>query len=148
MRHIGLEGRCFVLSCNQFNRRSDFPPDFLDDEFNEMMLKKNGLTNRDDDYVIAEGGSCIVSPLGKFIAGPVYEKEETLFADLDLNDCIRGKLDLDVVGHYSRPDVFTLHVNSKQNTSVVMSNTSSHKLLQSTSADSKEETSNTSTNEL
>jgi len=110
MRHIALEGRCFVLSCNQFNRKSDFPAGFLDAGFEKLT---DG-SDKEGNFIISHGGSCIVSPLGKFMAGPVYDEDAILYADLDLNDCIRGKLDLDVAGHYSRPDVFSLNVNCKE----------------------------------
>lgn len=101
MRHIALEGRCFVLSCNQFARRSDYPSDYP------------GELPSDASAVVTRGGSCIVSPLGEVIAGPAYDEETILIADLDLADTVRAKFDLDVVGHYSRPDVFQLLVNEK-----------------------------------
>ena len=101
MRHIALEGRCFVLSCNQFARRSDYPPEYP------------GELPADASAVVTRGGSCIVSPLGQVLAGPVYDEETVLTADLDLGDTVRGKFDLDVVGHYARPDVFQLLVNEK-----------------------------------
>ena len=50
------------------------------------------------------GGSVIIGPLGDILAGPLREGEGVLTAEVDLDDCVRGKLDLDVVGHYSRPD--------------------------------------------
>ena len=99
MRHIALEGRCFVLSCNQFARRRDYPPDYPGD------------IPADADAIVTRGGSCIVGPLGQLLAGPVYDEEAILTADLDLSDTVRGKFDLDVVGHYARPDVFRLVVN-------------------------------------
>jgi nitrilase len=99
MRHIALEGRCFVLSCNQFARKSDYPPDYPAD------------FPGDPNAIVTRGGSCIVNPLGEIVAGPVYDQEAILTADIDLGDTIRGKFDLDVVGHYARPDVFRLVVN-------------------------------------
>ena len=60
--------------------------------------------------VVCRGGSVIVSPLGEVLAGPVWDREEILYATLDLNDVARGKMDLDVAGHYARPDVFQLTV--------------------------------------
>jgi nitrilase len=99
MRHIALEGRCFVLSSNQFARRSDYPPDYP----GELLPEPSAI--------VTPGGSCIVSPLGELIAGPVYDQEAILTADLDLGDIVRGKFDLDAVGHYARPDVFQLTVN-------------------------------------
>jgi nitrilase len=101
MRHIALEGRCFVLSCNQFARRSDYPIDY-DTEF-----------GNDPETVISRGGSCIVNPMGEIIAGPDYDGETILTADLDLAEIARGKFDFDVVGHYARPDIFRLEVNER-----------------------------------
>ena len=57
------------------------------------------------------GGSAIINPLGKVLAGPCFDGETILMASLDLNDIGRGKFDFDVAGHYSRPDVFQLIVN-------------------------------------
>ena len=86
MRHIALEGRCFVLSACQYLR---------------------GGT----DAETIRGGSSIVSPLGKVLAGPCYEGECILTADLDPGEVAEGKYDLDVAGHYARPDIFRLLVN-------------------------------------
>lgn len=88
MRHIACEGRCFVLSACQY-------------------LPNEGETS---DQPLIRGGSCIVSPFGQILAGPVYGTEQILTAEIDLNEIVRGKFDLDVVGHYSRPDLFQLHV--------------------------------------
>ena len=101
MRHIAVEGRCFVLSCNQFNRRRDFPPDY------------HSAFGEDPDVVICRGGSCIVDPFGNFLAGPNMEGEEILIAEIDHAQIVRGKYDLDVVGHYARPDIFQLHVDER-----------------------------------
>jgi len=95
MRHVALEGRCFVLSACQVLRKSDLPASSLPDEF------------------LMRGGSLIVDPLGKVLAGPVFEKETILTAELDLAEIARGKYDFDVTGHYARPDVFQLTVNDK-----------------------------------
>jgi predicted amidohydrolase len=67
----------------------------------------------DQPEVMCRGGSAIVSPLGEVLAGPLYDQEGTLFADLDLAEVARGKFDFDVVGHYSRPDVLQLVVNEQ-----------------------------------
>jgi len=99
MRHVALEGRCFVLTACQFIRRKEFPPTV------RMSLGDS------PDAVIMRGGSAIVSPLGKVLAGPDFEGETILTADLDLGDIGRGKFDFDVAGHYARPDVFQLAVN-------------------------------------
>ena len=65
----------------------------------------------DQPEVMCRGGSAVISPLGEVLAGPLYDKEGTLFADLDLGEVTRSKFDLDVVGHYARPDVFQLVVD-------------------------------------
>jgi nitrilase len=62
---------------------------------------------------MCRGGSAIVSPLGEVLAGPLYDQEGILFAELDLGEIVRSKLDFDVVGHYARPDVFQLTVNEQ-----------------------------------
>ena len=101
MRHIAVEGRCFVLSCNQFNRRSDFPTEY------------RSALGDDPDAVVNRGGSCIVDPFGNLLAEPNYEGEAILLADLDRAQIVRGKFDLDVAGHYARPDIFHLHVDER-----------------------------------
>ena len=105
-----------MLGCNQFTKRSDYPKDFVDSEYDSLNTK-----DKDGDYIMSRGGSCIVSPLGEFLAGPVFDKEEILYANLDMHDIVRGKFDFDAVGHYARPDVFTLLVNEKPNLTVVRS---------------------------
>lgn len=92
MRHVGVEGRCFVLSAAQFAVRDDYPADFP----------------LGDDPVVIRGGSCVVDPFGRLLAGPVYDRQDVLFADLDLDVLDGAYLDLDVVGHYARPDLFGL----------------------------------------
>ena len=101
MRHIAVEGRCFVLSCNQFNRRRDFPSDY--------GAKMGG----DPDAIVTRGGSCIVDPFGNFLAGPNTNDEAILTAEIDRAQIVRGKFDLDVVGHYARPDIFQLQVDER-----------------------------------
>ena len=99
MRHIASEGRCFVLSSCQFARRSDYPADYAP------------IQGNDPQTVLIRGGSCIVNPFGEVIAGPVYNEAAILTAEIDLDLITQGKYDLDVVGHYARPDIFRLTVN-------------------------------------
>ncbi len=101
MRHIAVEGRCFVLACNQFNRRRDFPADY-----------RASFTG-EPEAIVTRGGSCIVDPFGNFLAGPNTEDEAILIAEIDRAQIVRGKFDLDVVGHYARPDIFQLHVDER-----------------------------------
>ena len=68
---------------------------------------------------MCRGGSTIISPLGKVLAGPLFDREGILFAALDLGEIARSKFDFDVVGHYARPDVFQLVVNEKPSLPVV-----------------------------
>ena len=102
LRHIACEGRCFVLGCNQFVTKSMYPADLP------------GLAELDSQpEVMCRGGSVIISPLGEILAGPLFDQEGILYADLDLAEVARGKLDFDVVGHYARPDVLRLTVNDQ-----------------------------------
>jgi nitrilase len=107
MRHIALEGRCFVISACQFLRRADCPEDY------ETIL------GDDPETVLMRGGSCIVGPLGEVLAGPEYNGPTILVADLDLDQIPGGKYDLDIPGHYARPDVFRLYVNLRRQSPVV-----------------------------
>ena len=94
MTHIALEGRCFVLSACQFTQEKDYPPD-------------HAVANaeaRDPENVMIAGGSVIISPLGKVLAGPLLDGEGVISADLDMDDILRGKFDLDTTGHYARND--------------------------------------------
>ena len=101
IRHIALEGRCFVLSSCQFLRRSDLPSDIAN-RISEVP-----------EAILMRGGSAIIDPLGNVLAGPCFEGETILCADLDLDQVARGKYDFDAAGHYSRPDVFQLKVNEE-----------------------------------
>jgi len=101
MQHIAQEGRCFVLSACQFIRRGAFPADYP------------AIQGDDPQTVLLRGGSVIVNPLGKILAGPCYDGECILRAELDLGEIAETKYDLDVAGHYARPDVFRLVVNER-----------------------------------
>jgi len=103
MQHIALEGRCFVLGCNQFFLKS-------------MYSKKYQALVPDEPENICPGGSVIVSPMGKIIAGPLFDKPGVLTADLDLEEINQSKLDFDVIGHYSRNDIFQLTVTNQPET--------------------------------
>jgi nitrilase len=92
MRHIAVEGRCFVLSATQYAVRADYPPEFA----------------LPDDEVVIRGGSCVVDPFGTVLTGPVFDRQDVLVADLDMDVLDGAYLDLDVSGHYARPDLFWL----------------------------------------
>jgi len=98
LRHIACEGRCFVLGCNQYVTKEMYPADLQQE-----------LAGQPE--VMCRGGSAIVSPLGEVLAGPLYDREEILWAELNLAEVVQGKYDFDVAGHYHRPDVFQFNVN-------------------------------------
>ncbi|WP_420997663.1 carbon-nitrogen hydrolase family protein [Cupriavidus sp. 30B13] len=99
MQTIALEGRCFVVSACQYMTSSDFPAGH--------PARAAGA----EQSVLIRGGSCIVDPLGKVLVSPSFEGEGIFLAEIDLGEIARGKYDLDVVGHYARPDIFQLSVN-------------------------------------
>ncbi|WP_154990845.1 carbon-nitrogen hydrolase family protein [Priestia megaterium] len=107
IRHIAVEGRCFVLSCNQYVNKGMYPAD---------LTCYDDLTSSPDE--MCPGGSAIVGPLGEYIKEPVFGKEELLITDLNLREIAYSQFDFDVVGHYSRPDVFQLVVNEEKKENV------------------------------
>ena len=114
MRHIACEGRCFVLGCNQFYTKEMYPEDL------DGLEDLEGFPD-----ILCRGGSTIIDPLGEVLAGPLYDKEDMLIADLDLGQIARSRFDFDVVGHYARPDVFRLVVNENPSPTVISKKTGS-----------------------
>ncbi len=102
LRHIAMEGRCFVLGCNQYVTRDMYPDDLetIDD------------TTLTEDPVCA-GGSAVVGPLGDYVVKPDYGEEQILLAELDMSKVSASRMDFDATGHYGRPDVFELTVNEQ-----------------------------------
>ena len=107
LQHISLEGRVFVLGCNQYVTRDMYPEDL------EIKEELEGWPE-----TLCRGGSAIYSPLGDLLAGPLWDEEGILYADLDMGEVARGKFDFDVTGHYARPDVFHFWVNQEEQPSV------------------------------
>jgi nitrilase len=95
LTHIACEGRCFVLGCNQYLTRDHYPAE----------LQK--IVHEGHPSLPSTGGSVIISPLGKIIAGPLYGKEGIITAEIDAREIIKAKMDFDVIGHYARPDIFS-----------------------------------------
>ena len=100
MRHIALEGRCFVLGCNQFITKTMYP------------IKYRDLLSEEEE-IMCPGGSVIVSPGGEVLEGPLWNTNGILTATLDLEEISRQKLDFDVNGHYSRKDIFEFNVKDQ-----------------------------------
>lgn len=102
LRHIAIEGRCYVLGCNQYVTKDMYPTD----------LEEYALL-ADLPQVLSSGGSAIVSPLGEYLAGPLNNEEGILYAEVDRGLLTQARFDLDTAGHYNRPDIFQLTVNEK-----------------------------------
>jgi nitrilase len=102
LQHIACEGRCFVLGCNQYVTKSMYPTDLIGIEELEHLPEE-----------MCRGGSVIISPFGKVLAGPLFGQEGILCAELDMAEIAQGKYDFDVTGHYARPDVFQLAINER-----------------------------------
>lgn len=99
MQHISREGGLFVVSTCMAIKIDDIPDDF---EFKKLYPEGIEWIN--------SGNSCIISPKGQFLAGPLNEKEGILYADLNMSEIIEAKRMFDVAGHYSRPDVFNFSI--------------------------------------
>jgi nitrilase len=112
MQHIAREGGCWVLgSCSAFQAR-DLP---------DTMPGKAAMYPSPDEWINA-GDSVIVAPSGKIVAGPLHESRDMVVADIDLAAAGTARRTLDVVGHYARPDLFQLHVNTRPSHPVVFGN--------------------------
>jgi predicted amidohydrolase len=95
-RHYAFEGRCFVLACGAISPVRDLPPEFA--------------LPGDPERLLQRGGSAIIAPNGSYVAGPVFDEETILDAEIDLGQIDRERMTLDVSGHYARPDVFSFEV--------------------------------------
>jgi len=95
-RHYAFEGRCFVLACGAISRVGDLPLEFA--------------LPGDPDRLLQRGGSAIIAPDASYVAGPVFDQEAIIDAEIDLEQIDREHMTLDVSGHYARPDVFSFEV--------------------------------------
>lgn len=107
MRHVAMEGRCFVIGACQVMRRSDFPEDYA-----------SRIEAEPDEWMM-HGRSLIVGPLGEVLAGPLVDAEGILTAEIELDDLLGARLDFDPIGHYARPDLFSLRVDEAPKLPVV-----------------------------
>jgi nitrilase len=97
LEHIACEGRCYVLGCNQILTAELYPESLR----NTLDAEHASLPST--------GGSVIYSPLGKVLAGPLFDREGILAAEIDHREIVKAKMDFDVIGHYARNDVFELN---------------------------------------
>lgn len=102
LRHIALEGRTYVIGCNQYVNKSMYP---------NIFNYQSELDSMPEE--LCPGGSCIIDPFGKYVAGPVWNREEILYADLDMGNIVLSRMDFDPAGHYARPDILELIVHDK-----------------------------------
>lgn len=103
LQHIAREGCCWVVGCGNLLRGSDLPDDFPE---------KSRLYPDPDEWV-NPGDSVVVAPGGKIVAGPMRKEAGVLYCDIDLAKVAVARRALDVTGHYARPDIFKLHVNTR-----------------------------------
>jgi nitrilase len=109
LQHIAREGCCWVVGCGNLMRGSDIPDDLPD---------KSRLYPDAEEW-INPGDSVVIAPGGSIVAGPMHEQEGILYCEIDLSKVAISKRALDVTGHYSRPDIFQLTVNTQTQTPVV-----------------------------
>jgi nitrilase len=95
MKHIARESRAFVLSCCVFQRASSYPHD---------------VPLADGDELVGRGGSAILGPDGSYLAGPLWNEEGILYAELDPQQLYKARQRFDPAGHYSRPDLLRLEI--------------------------------------
>ena len=112
MQHIAREGKCWVLCCGVALERQDLPDDFPNVEQLYPVV----------DEWINPGGSVVISPNGEIVAGPLSKKKGHMIVDIDVELSSSSKRALDVAGHYSRPDVFTLEVNKVRQSPIQFKN--------------------------
>lgn len=100
IRHIAIEGHCYVINVNQYVTKDMYPDIFhCPDEIAKLP-----------DGVLT-GGSCIVDPFGHYVTEPVWDKEEIIYVDIDMDQVPLSRMEFDGTGHYSRPDVLELVIH-------------------------------------
>ena len=112
VRNTAMEGGVFVISVCSVIRASSYPQGF------EFQAEIDEIAAAGNDY-LAQGNSAIISPEGEVLAGPLLREEGILYADLDLSKTLGVKQLLDNAGHYSRPDVFQLQINTRTKDNIV-----------------------------
>ena len=102
IQHIALEGHCYFINVDMYFTKDMYPKDLhCQDEIDKLS------------HIVCHGGSCIVDPYGHYVTEPVWDKEEIIYADLDMQKVPMCRMELDPCGHYARPDVLELKINEK-----------------------------------
>jgi predicted amidohydrolase len=119
-RHYAFEGGCFVLAAGCILSRRDILEGYgslglASDEGLEILEEMPG----GEDDLILNGGSAVIGPDSDYLAGPLFDEPGIIYAELQLERIIEGRLTLDTSGHYARPDVFQLAVNDQPQLNVV-----------------------------
>ena len=102
LQHIAREGGCWVVGCGNALRAADIPEDFPD----------RASLYPDPSEWVNPGDSVVIAPGGAIVAGPLRNEQAILYAEVDSTQVGLARRTLDVVGHYARPDIFQLHVNT------------------------------------
>lgn len=100
IRHIAIEGHCYVFNVDQYFTRDMYPADLLEQE-------EIGRLND----IVCRGGSCIIDPYGHCVTEPVWDREAIVYADLDMDKVPMSQMEFDATGHYTRPDILELKVH-------------------------------------
>lgn len=102
IRHIAIEGHCYFINCDMYFTKEMYPENLhCPDEIEKLS------------DIVCRGGSCVVDPYGHYETQPVWDKEEIIYAELDMKKISMSRMEFDVCGHYSRPDVLQLKVKDE-----------------------------------
>ena len=100
IRHIAIEGRCYFINCDMYFTRNMYP---------SGLHCPEEIDNLND--IVCRGGSCVIDPYGHYAAEPVWDKEQIIYASLDMNQVPASRMEFDPCGHYARPDILELIVH-------------------------------------
>lgn len=102
IRHIAIEGHCYFINCDMFFEHSDYP---------ETAGAAAEIAALPD--IVCRGGSCVIDPFGHEASETVWDREAVIYATLDMQKTAASRMELDVCGHYARPDVLRLEVRGE-----------------------------------
>ncbi len=103
IRHIALEGRCYVVNCDMIITKNSYPKD-LATGYEVAAQPKS---------VLCRGGSCVIDPFGRDVSETVWDMERIIYADLDMSKVPASRMEFDPCGHYGRADVFSFGFEDK-----------------------------------